>query len=55
MSVLKANKKYISQAMGYMYEAAGIQEQQRDIDFGRELLANIREYRIQQASVDIEQ
>jgi hypothetical protein len=54
MSVLRANKKYIHQAMGYMYEAKGIQEQQRDIDFGRELLANIREYRIQQAALDIQ-
>ena len=54
MSVLRANKKYIHQAMGYMYEAKGIQEQQQDIDFGRELLANIREYRIQQAALDIQ-
>ena len=54
MSVFKANKKYISLAQMYMEQAKGIQEQQQDIDFGRQLLSNIRQYRIQQAALDIQ-
>lgn len=54
MSVFKANKKYISQAMQYMYMAKGVQEEQQDIDFGRQLLSNIRQLRIQQAAMDIQ-
>jgi len=50
MSIFKANKGLLSKAMNAMYEAQGIATQQRDINFGRELLANIREYRIQQAA-----
>ena len=50
MSIFKANKGLLSKAMGAMYEARGIATQQRDINFGRELLANIRQYRIQQAA-----
>lgn len=52
MSIFKANKGLLSKAMGAMYEAQGIAEQQQDINFGRELLSNIRQYRIQQAAVD---
>lgn len=54
MSIFKANKKYISLAQMYMEQAKGIQEQQQDIDFGRQLLSNIRQYRIQQAALDIQ-
>ena len=54
MSVFKANKKYISQAMQYMSMAQGVQEEQQDIDFGRQLLSNIRQMRIQQAALDIQ-
>ena len=53
MSVFAANKKYISQAMQYMYMAQGVQEEQQDIDFGRQLLSNIRQMRIQQAAMDV--
>lgn len=54
MSIFKANKKYLSLAQMYMEQAKGIQEQQQDIDFGRQLLSNIRQYRIQQAALDIQ-
>lgn len=54
MSIFKANKGLLSKAMGAMYEAQGIAEQQRDINFGRELLSNIRQYRIQQAAQDFQ-
>lgn len=54
MSIFKANKGLLSKAMGAMYQAQGIAEQQQDINFGRELLANIRQYRIQQAAVDFQ-
>ena len=54
MSVFAANKKYISQAMQYMYMAQGVQEEQQDIDFGRQLLTNIRQMRIQQAAMDVQ-
>ena len=54
MSVFAANKKYISQAMQYMYMAQGVQEEQQDIDFGRQLLSNIRQMRIQQAAMDVQ-
>lgn len=54
MSAFAANKKYISQAMQYMYMAQGVQEEQQDIDFGRQLLSNIRQMRIQQAAMDIQ-
>lgn len=54
MSVFKANKKYISLAMQYMSMAQGVQEEQQDIDFGRQLLSNIRQMRIQQAALDIQ-
>lgn len=54
MSVFAANKKYISQAMQYMYMAQGVQEEQQDIDFGRQLLSNIRQMRIQQATMDVQ-
>ena len=54
MSVFAANKKYISQAMQYMYMAQGVQEEQQDIDFGRQLLSNIRQMRIQQAAIDVQ-
>lgn len=54
MSVFAANKKYISQAMQYMSMAQGVQEEQQDIDFGRQLLSNIRQMRIQQAALDIQ-
>ena len=54
MSVLAANKNYLSQAMQYMYMAKGVQEEQQDIDFGRQLLSNIRQMRIQQAAMDVQ-
>ena len=54
MSVFAANKKYISQAMQYMSMAQGVQEEQQDIDFGRQLLSNIRQMRIQQAAMDVQ-
>ena len=54
MSIFAANKKYISQAMQYMYMAQGVQEEQQDIDFGRQLLSNIRQMRIQQAAMEIQ-
>ena len=54
MSALAANPKYIQQAMQYMYMAQGVQEEQQDIDFGRQLLTNIRQMRIQQAAMDIQ-
>lgn len=54
MSVFAANKKYISQAMQYMYMAQGVQKEQQDIDFGRQLLSNIRQMRIQQAAMDVQ-
>ena len=54
MSVLAANKDYLSQAMQYMYMAKGVQEEQQDIDFGRQLLSNIRQMRIQQAAMDVQ-
>ena len=54
MSVFAANKGYLSQAMQYMYMAQGVQEEQQDIDFGRQLLSNIRQMRIQQAAMDVQ-
>ena len=54
MSVFAANKSYLSQAMQYMYMAQGVQEEQQDIDFGRQLLSNIRQMRIQQAAMDVQ-
>lgn len=52
MSIFKANKKWLSVAQTAMSNAEVIAEQQKDINFGRELLANIRQYRIEQAAVD---
>jgi hypothetical protein len=54
MSVFAANKKYLSLAMQYMHMAQGVQEEQQDIDFGRQLLTNIRQMRIQQSAMDIQ-
>lgn len=51
MSVLKANKKWLSVAQTAMSNAYNVQMEQRDIDFGRQLLSNIRQYRIEQASL----
>lgn len=52
MSIFKANKKWLSVAQTAMSNAEVIAEKQKDINFGRELLANIRQYRIEQAAVD---
>lgn len=52
MSIFKANKKWLSVAQTAMSNAEVIAEQQKDINFGRELLANIRQYRIEQAAID---
>jgi hypothetical protein len=52
MSIFKANKKWLSIAETAMSNAETIAEKQKDINFGRELLANIRQYRIEQAAVD---
>lgn len=52
MSIFAANKKWLSIAQTAMSNAETIAEQQKDINFGRELLANIRQYRIEQAAVD---
>lgn len=54
MSIFAANKKYISLAQQYMHMAKGVQEEQQDIDFGRQLLSNIRQMRIQQAAMDVQ-
>ena len=51
MSIFKANKKYLSIAQTAMSNAYNVQMEQRDIDFGRQLLSNIRQYRIEQASL----
>lgn len=51
MSVFKANKKWLSIAQTAMSNAYNVQMEQRDIDFGRQLLSNIRQYRIEQASL----
>ena len=52
MSIFAANKKWLSVAQTAMSNAETIAEKQKDINFGRELLANIRQYRIEQAAVD---
>lgn len=51
MSVFKANKKWLSIAQTAMSNAYNVQMEQRDIDFGRQLLSNIRQFRIEQASL----
>lgn len=51
MSIFKANKKYLSIAQTAMSNAYNVQMEQRDVDFGRQLLSNIRQYRIEQASL----
>ena len=51
MSIFKANKKYLGIAQTAMSNAYNVQMEQRDIDFGRQLLSNIRQYRIEQASL----
>lgn len=53
MSVFKANKNYLTIAQSAMSNAKIIEEQQKDIDFGRELLSNIRQYRLQQAALEM--
>jgi hypothetical protein len=52
MSIFKANKNWINLAQTYMSNADTIAEKQKDINFGRELLSNIRQYRIEQAALD---
>lgn len=52
MSIFAANKKWLSVAQTAMSNAEVVAEKQKDINFGRELLANIRQYRIEQAAVD---
>lgn len=52
MSIFAANKKWLSIAQTAMSNAETIAEKQKDINFGRELLANIRQYRIEQAAID---
>lgn len=51
MSIFKANKKYLGIAQTAMSNAYNVQMEQRDVDFGRQLLSNIRQYRIEQASL----
>lgn len=51
MSIFKANKGWLSVAQTAMSNAYNVQMEQRDIDFGRQLLSNIRQYRIEQASL----
>jgi hypothetical protein len=51
MSIFAANKKWISVAQTAMSNAYNVQMEQRDIDFGRQLLSNIRQYRVEQASL----
>lgn len=49
MSVLKANKKYISLARQQIALAENEQQKQADIDFRRNIVANIRQQRLAQS------
>jgi hypothetical protein len=51
MSIFAANKGWLSVAQTAMSNAYNVQMEQRDIDFGRQLLSNIRQYRVEQASL----
>lgn len=52
MSIFSANKKWLSIAQTAMSNAETVATQQRDINVGRELLNNIRQYRIQKAALE---
>lgn len=52
MSIFAANKKWLSIAQTAMSNAETVATQQRDINVGRELLNNIRQYRIQKAALE---
>jgi hypothetical protein len=52
MSVFAANKKWLSVAQTAMSNAETVATQQRDINVGRELLTNIRQYRIQHSMLE---
>lgn len=52
MSIFKANKKYLSIAQTAMSNAQNVATQQQDINIGRELLTNIRQYRMQRSVIE---
>lgn len=47
MGIFSSGNKYRNAAQGLLAEATTLQNRQRDIDFGRQLLANIRQQRLQ--------
>lgn len=53
MGIYSSGNKYKRRAQGYEAEAAALTKEQQEVDFGRNLLANIREQRLAQAQLDI--
>lgn len=46
MAIFSVDKAAKNQAMTYQHMQVDLQNQQRDVDFGRQLLANIRQQRL---------
>ena len=53
MSVYSSGSKWLNAARGAMASARALEDQQKDIDFGRALLSNIREQRLATAQLAV--